>query len=85
MRSFFTGVGRLYHVATGYLDIIKTVKNSENWGTEWHRIRHPFEDLQPIDFAMKAYGTYTKVNKLYAEAQYEAAGLALVNDLFRKQ
>ena len=73
-----SGLNRMRHVVFDGYNLVSQVYGSDNWSTEFRRIKN----INPIQFAMEAYATFGKVNQLWAQAQYVAAGEALINGLF---
>lgn len=73
-----SGLNRMYHLVFDGYNLATQVYNSDNWSTEYNRLKN----INIIQFGMAAYSTYGKVSQLWAEAQYAAAGEALINGLF---
>ena len=81
MRQFFTGMGRIYLVVTETFEILNLVRKSENWVTEFNRLKQ----INPVKFGAHAYMTYQEVSQLYAAGDFEGAGQALALGIFPEQ
>jgi len=78
MTMMWSGLGRIVNVAIDYFRLLSLVRGSDNWTTEYDRLT----SINILQFAMEAYTTFGKVTKLWAEAQYAAAGKALADGMF---
>ena len=82
MTQFFAGIVHLVRAVPAYIDIFKTLFRSDTFPLLREFIADEITEIRPAIFSTKAFRTYNKTKKLYAEGQYEEAGAELINGIF---
>jgi len=77
-KMIISGAKRMVNVAAEYYELYTNVYHSNNWATEFDRLK----SLNFMQFGMDIYTTFGKASALWAEAQYAAAGKAVADGLF---
>ena len=77
-KMLISGAKRMVNVVAEYYELYTNVYHSDNWATEFDRLKH----INFMQFGMDIYTTFGKVSALWADAQYAAAGKAVADGLF---
>ena len=78
MAMFWRGGYRLANCALDYYSLYSKILGSDNLATEWKRVH----EINPIQFGMEAWTTWTRIIELWNRAEYTKAGKIFTNGMF---
>ena len=78
MNMFWSGGYQLVHCLIDYYDLYTKILGTENFTTEWERL----QKIEPMEFGMHAFSTWTSVTGLWMEGKHAEAGKAFASGMF---
>jgi len=78
MSMLWSGGYKLVHLLMDYYDLYSKIMGTENFTTEWERL----QQINPVEFGMHAFTTWTSVTGMWTEGKHSEAGKAFAHGMF---